>query len=138
METKNKVEGWIYLNEEELNLQFEKIKYEFKDLTFLSIKSPNDLIALREYFNQCLIEGCFKSQRHKLAYLLSKYESGAFNEELGITRRHFVDSTLAKAWLVKMQKEFHPDKNKNIKKDIDFTKVSEGINRAYGEMVGKK
>jgi hypothetical protein len=138
MEAKIKTENWFYLNEDEIYLHFEHIKNDLKEFSFLEVRSPNDLILLREYINQCLIRGCFKSQRHKLAFLLSKYDSGAFNEELGITRRHFVDKNLAKTWLVKMQKEFHPDKNKDINKDIDFNKVSEGINRAYGEMVGKK
>lgn len=129
---------WIYFNEEEIKHDFEDIKESLKDFEFLNIKYPADLVSLRDLILRQLKDGYFKSERHKLAYLLSKYESGAFNDELGITRRHFVDKKLAKAWMGEMQAKFHPDKNQDIKSDIDFTKVSEGINRAYGEMVGRK
>lgn len=132
------INDWINFDEEETNNHFEDIKSNFKGFCFLNIDSPTDLISLRNFIYQQFKDGCFKSERHKLVFMLSKYESGAFNEELGITRRHFVDKTLAKTWMGEMQKKFHPDKNQDIKNDIDFTEVSKGINKAYGEMVGRK
>jgi hypothetical protein len=132
------ITDWINFSEEEINCNFESIRDFFNDVEFITIKSPSDLIHLRVFIYQQLSDGYFKSERHKIAFLLSKYESGAFNEELGITRRHFVDKTLAKRWMTEMQGKFHPDKNHDIKSDIDFTKISEGINKAYGEMVGRK
>lgn len=132
------IKGWMDFDEEEISNRADDIKAEINKFDFLKINSASDLIILKNFIYQQLSSGCFKSERHKLAYLLSKYESGAFNKELGITRRHFVDEDLAKNWMRKMQSIFHPDKNINIESDIDFTKISEGINRAYGEMVGRK
>lgn len=132
------IENWINLSVEEICGRFEEIKINLNEYEFLNINSPDDLVSLKDFILKQLNDGCFKSERHKLAYLLSKYESGAFNDELGIKRRHFVDEKLAKRWLGQMQAKFHPDKNQDIKSDINFTEVSEGINRAYGEMVGRK
>jgi hypothetical protein len=132
------IKNWIDFDDEKIKHDFEVIRDNFKGLDFLNIDSPNSLILLRNFIFQQLKDGYFKSERHKIAFLLSKYESGVFNEELGITRRHFVDKKLAKTWMGKMQQEFHPDKYQDIKSDIDFTTVSKGINKAYGEMTGKK
>lgn len=132
------IKKWLHINEEDLKKNFEEIKENLDDKEFLNIKSPEDLILLRDFIINQFDAGYFKSQRHKIAFLLSKYESNAFNEELGITRRHFVDKELAKKWMWEMQSKFHPDLNKDIKSDVDFTRVSAGINKAYGEMVGRK
>jgi hypothetical protein len=126
------------LDEDEIKNKFEDIKDTLKANSFLNINTPEDLFNLRSFLLHQLEPGYFKSDRHKIAFLLSKYESNAFNEELGITRRHFVDKKVAKAWMTKMQHKFHPDKNKDITYDIDFTKISDGINKAYTEMVGQK
>ncbi|MGE8705362.1 MAG: hypothetical protein ACN6O5_22000 [Achromobacter sp.] len=134
METKN----WMDFDEEEINSRADALIVEINKYDFLKINSADDLFSLRKFIYEQLSGGCFKSERHKLAYLLSKYESGCFNQELGITRRHFLDKELAKKWLMRMQGIFHPDKNIDIKSDLDFEKISEGINRAYGEMVGRK
>lgn len=132
------IKEWLHSDEEDLKNNFEEIKETFKDKEFLNVKSPEDLSRLRDFILNQFDVGYFKSQRHKIAFLLSKYESNAFNEELGITRRHFVDKDLAKKWMGEMQSKFHPDRNQDIESDLDFTKISEGINRAYGEMVGRK
>lgn len=130
--------NWIDLNEDEIENNFEDIKDTLKTCSFLNINTLEDLFRLRSFFLNQFESGCFKSERHKVAFLLSKYESNAFNEELGITRRHFVDKKLAKTWMGKMQSKYHPDKNKDIANDIDFTQISDGINKAYTEMVGRK
>lgn len=132
------IKNWIDFDEESIRNNFEAIKAGFEGVEFVKIESPSDLIGLRDLIYQQLRSGYFKSSRHEMAFFLSRYESGVFNEELGITRRHFVDQKLAKTWLWEMQSKFHPDSNIDIKSDIDFTKVSEGINKAYGEMVGRK
>lgn len=132
------IKEWLHYDEEGLKKNFEEIKETFKDKEFLNVSSPEDLSRLRDFILGQFGAGCFKSERHKIAFLLSKYESNAFNEELGITRRHFVDKRLAKKWMGEMQSKFHPDHNQDIESDIDFTKISEGINRAYGEMVGRE
>lgn len=132
------IKGWMDFDEEKINNQADEIKAEINKYDFLKINSTSDLFLLRNFIYQQLGNGYFKSERHKLAYFLSKYESGAFNQELGITRRHYVDNDLAKNWMRKMQSTFHPDKNIDIKNDIDFEKISEGVNRAYSEMVGRK
>ncbi|EGQ7683784.1 hypothetical protein IZS58_004738 [Vibrio parahaemolyticus] len=130
--------SWINFSEDELKEQFESIKAILRTESFINVNTIDDLLELKVFIFKQLEDGYFKSDRHKNAYLLTKYETGAFNEELGITRRHFKDKKLAKEWMSIMQATFHPDKNKDIQGDIDFTKVSEGINRAYGEMVGRK
>lgn len=130
--------GWLYINEEDLKSNFEDIKENLKDKEFLNINSFEDLLLLRNFLFGQFRDGYFKSERHMKAFLLSKYESNVFNKELGISRRHFVDKNLAKKWMTEMQSQFHPDRNQDILADIDFTKISEGINRAYGEMVGRK
>lgn len=132
------IKKWLHSNEEDLKKNFEEIKETFNDKEFLNINSPEDLLLLRDFIINQFDVGYFKSQRHKIAFLLSKYESNAFNKELGITRRHFVDKELAKKWMKEMQSKFHPDLNQDIETDVDFTKISAGINRAYGEMVGRK
>lgn len=132
------IKKWLHSNEEDLKKNFEEIKETFNDKEFLNINSPEDLLLLRDFIINQFDVGYFKSQRHKIAFLLSKYESNAFNKELGITRRHFVDKELAKKWMREMQSKFHPDLNQDIETDVDFTKISAGINRAYGEMVGRK
>ena len=132
------IKKWLHSNKEDLKKNFEEIKETFNDKEFLNINSPEDLLLLRDFIINQFDVGYFKSQRHKIAFLLSKYESNAFNKELGITRRHFVDKELAKKWMREMQSKFHPDLNQDIETDVDFTKISAGINRAYGEMVGRK
>jgi hypothetical protein len=130
--------NWIDLDEDEIKNKFEEIKDTLNTSSFLNVNTPEDLFSLRSFLLNQFEPGYFKSERHKVAFFLSKYESNAFNEELGITRRHFVDKKLAKTWMGKMQSKFHPDKNKDINNDIDFTQISDGINKAYAEMVGRK
>lgn len=132
------IKKWLHSNKEDLKKNFEEIKETFNDKEFLNVNSPEDLLLLRDFIINQFDAGYFKSQRHKIAFLLSKYESNAFNKELGITRRHFVDKELAKKWMREMQSKFHPDLNQDIETDVDFTKISAGINRAYGEMAGRK
>lgn len=129
---------WLSFDTDKLEDNFENIKAALNVESFINVNTMEELIGLKAFILKQLEKGYFKSERHKKAFLLSKYETGAFNDELGITRRHFVDKKLAKEWMSKQQAEFHPDKNQDIKSDIDFDKVSEGINKAYGEMVGRK
>lgn len=129
---------WLFLSEEELNNSFNVLKTDLNSKKFLNINTPEDLFNLRGFILNQFKVGYFKSERHMIAFFLSNYESNIFNEALGITRRHFVDKKLAKKWMIEMQNEYHPDKNINIKSDIDFAKISDGINKAYAEMVGQK
>lgn len=137
-ETKVDTLKWLELDPENTKEEFEKIKTSLNAHGFIKINSPEDLFELKNLIYSQLSAGHFKSDRHKIAFMLSKYECGAFNNELKITRRHFVDKVLAKSWLREMQSRFHPDRNQDIKDDVDFDAISAGINKAYGEMVGRQ
>lgn len=137
-ETNTKEPNWLEFETEKLNSEFETIKILLQDHKFIDIRSKEDLVELKKFIYSQLPSGYFKSERHKLAFMLSKYERSAFNKELGITRRHFVDKSLAKSWMGKMQAMFNPDRNKDITNDIDFDEITAGINKAYGEMVGRQ
>lgn len=129
---------WLSFDDKQLESEFLKIKEELAELSFINIKSVDDLKEFRTYILSNFTTEYFKSEYHKIAFCLSNYESTVFNDVLKITRRHFVDKKLAKSWMTEMQKTFHPDMNVTMYTDIDFESVSSGINRAYGEMVGKK
>lgn len=135
--------NWLDPETSQLETNFEKVKEKLNAYGFLTVETPNDVLNLQKLvFEQLNLSSTdtkyFISEKHKIAYCLSKYTSAVFNKELGLTRRHFVDKKLAKAWMSEMQKMFHPDSNINSQINIDFNAVSKGINDAYREMIGKK
>ena len=76
----------------------------------------------------------FISEKHKLEFCILKHEGNYLDEELGITRKHYVDKDIAKEWRNRMQEIFHDDKNFNNER---YTKVSSKINKIYERMIGK-
>jgi len=76
----------------------------------------------------------FISEKHKLEFCILKHEGNYLDEELGITRRHYIDKEIAKKWRNDMQKIFHDDKNS---KNEQYKKVSSKINKIYERMIGK-
>ena len=77
----------------------------------------------------------FISEKHKLEFCILKHEGNYLDEELGITRRHYIDKDIAKEWRNKMQKIFHDDKNFDTER---YKKVSSKINKIYERMIGEK
>jgi signal recognition particle subunit SEC65 len=69
-----------------------------------------------------------------LEFCILKHEGNYLDEELGITRRHYIDKEIAKKWRNDMQKIFHDDKNS---KNEQYKKVSSKINKIYERMIGK-
>jgi len=76
----------------------------------------------------------FISEKHKLEFCILKHEGNYLDDELGITRRHYIDKEVAKEWRNKMQKIFHDDKNFDTER---YKKVSSKINKIYERMIGK-
>jgi hypothetical protein len=68
--------------------------------------------------------------------MLLTHTGSLFDEELGIKRKHYINTKLAKEWKNKKTLIFHPDKN--IDDDsIDYLKVMKNINKIYCRMIGK-
>ncbi|OON97910.1 MAG: hypothetical protein ATN36_02215 [Epulopiscium sp. Nele67-Bin005] len=78
-------------------------------------------------------DGYFISELHKLAYMFVNYTS-KFDEDLGITRLHYLDIDEAKAWRNKYIKLFHPDQMNSLGVNED---ISSAITKIYKRMVGK-
>lgn len=78
----------------------------------------------------------FISEKHRLAFLLLKHEGNIFDEELGISKKHYIDNEVAKEWRNGLAKIFHPDKDL----DSDFKENESVMNKItviYNRMVGK-
>lgn len=129
---------WLGFNEDKIKENLSEIKTTFKNNKLISVTNIEEVLALKKLILAISKDAYFKSEKHKQAFMLINYSSGLFNDELGITRRHRVDKKLAKEWLSKKQKLFHPDKNLHENDGIDYKAVSDSINNIYGEMVGSK
>lgn len=87
-------------------------------------------------FTQATEDEFFISQKHKIAFLILKHEGSLFDQELGITRKHYMNKDLALSWKVQLLKEFHPDRDPDkLFKTSD--EVTQKVNLIYNRMVGK-
>ncbi|RBB33554.1 hypothetical protein DPV79_34395 [Burkholderia reimsis] len=137
---------WLELSEKTLTEEFDNISQSLTKFKFLRVDSPEDLLALRKFLFSSMEAGFFKSGKHMKAFMLLNYDP-KFNNELGISRKCFVDKDSAKSWMGKMQKEFHPDASIDRQKekasqegsaqDYSLDEVSQAINVLYKKMTGK-
>lgn len=135
---------WIFLSEREIEEKFDLLKEEVILDTgldgLLTINSVEDLIKIIKAFKKIAKkdseDNYFKSERHKLAFMILKHEGNTFDEELGIKKKHYIDKVIAKEWKQKYQSIFHPDNNINDD-SIDYGEVMQRINKIFNRMVGK-
>jgi hypothetical protein len=78
----------------------------------------------------------FKSEKHKIGFMLLKHEKALFDDELGIKNKHYTSNDLANIWKNKYQLMFNPDNNIGDN-SIDFEEIMIKINKIYLQMVGK-
>lgn len=115
------------------------------NLLFL-LSKPIDQTSLKpnqQNKKQIQKDSFFKSKKHEEIFYLLNFEKG-FNEELQITRRHYLDKKAAKNWRDQLLKKYHNsltlDKNGNSR-DHDFssetyTKIEANILLIYKRMTG--
>ncbi|WP_175948379.1 hypothetical protein [Burkholderia pyrrocinia] len=93
-----------------------------------------DLIKTR--FDRNQVDQFFVTDKSKKAFLLTHNQTGVFDEELGIKRKHYIDKDVAKEWRARLAGEFHPDKNLGDT-SLDYDQILSCINKMYNRMVGK-
>jgi hypothetical protein len=98
---------------------------------FYSLLDGNDSILDVEIGN----DDFFLSQKRKWAFCILKNDKGDLDNELGITRKHFINKDLAKKWRNRMINEFHPDKN-TLEPQENLVMITQKINKMYERMVG--
>ncbi|GBC62613.1 hypothetical protein DENIS_3585 [Desulfonema ishimotonii] len=135
---------WLSLSEGKIRSEYDKLKVDVLSDTglekILSIKTSDDLVDVIEAFkkatNKYNNDKYFKSEKHKLAFMILKHQGNIFDEDLGIKKKHYVDKDAAKEWKKKYQAIFHPDKNINDD-SIEYNEVMQKINKIFNRMVGK-
>ena len=135
---------WLSLSESDIPNDFNTIKMDVIKNTglegIISIASADDLVRVIKAFKKASINSTedkyFKSEKHKISFMLLKHEGSFFDEELGIKKKHYIDEEAAKEWKQKYQSIYHPDKNRGDK-SIDYEGVMSKINKIYSRMVGK-
>ncbi|HCE2406268.1 TPA: hypothetical protein NG317_004551 [Vibrio parahaemolyticus] len=107
---------------------------------YVSLLNAEDLIVILSVLSQFTpqegTDDFFKSEKHKLAFMLLNKDGTIFDDELGIKKKHYIDKNAAKEWKKKYSLLFHPDKNK-IEGSINYDDVMHKINKIYSRMVGK-
>jgi len=79
----------------------------------------------------------FISEKHFFAWCLLECGRLQFNEELGVTTRHYFDKELAVEWRDKMLVLLHPDNNvEDIFKTNELLLIK-NINQIFKRMVGE-
>ncbi|MBO2693170.1 hypothetical protein I6M59_15705 [Shewanella algae] len=135
---------WLSLSESKIKNDFDIIKNDVIEDTelkgVLSIESADDLVRIIKAFKKASISSSedkyFKSEKHKIGFMLLKHEGSVFDEELGIKKKHYLNKEVAKEWKQKYQSIYHPDKNVGDS-SIDYAEVTSKINKIYNRMVGK-
>lgn len=135
---------WLSLSESKIKNDFDILKVDvIKDTDLkgiLSIESADDLVKIIKAFKKASINSAedkyFKSEKHKIGFMLLKHEGSVFDEELGIKKKHYINKEAAKEWKQKYQSIYHPDKNVGDS-SIDYEEVMSKINKIYNRMVGK-
>lgn len=135
---------WLSLSESKIKNDFDILKVDvIKDSDLkgiLSIESADDLVKIIKAFRKASINSpedkYFKSEKHKISFMLLKHEGSVFDEELGIKKKHYINKEAAKEWKQKYQSIYHPDKNVDDC-SIDYMEVMSKINKIYNRMVGK-
>lgn len=93
-----------------------------------------DLVKIVQHQTQ--VNQFFLTNKSKKAFLLTHNQTGVFDEELGIKRKHYIDKDVAKEWRTRLASEFHPDKNQGDT-SMDYDQILSCINKIYNRMVGK-
>lgn len=137
---------WINIDSEEAL----KRDFKFKDicdvvlsdlnlLGVVSIRTFSNLFKFITALNKLKKESVeyngkfFISEEHKIAFMLLYYNK-QFNDELGITQRHYVDRDKAKEWRNKYIKIFHTDLGTRFEQQEE---IVSSINTIYKRMVGE-
>lgn len=132
MVLKNEVNK-IYKNNGNLKTAVKYVK-DYLHITPNTFKSWKGLLTLTDNFSYGKDE-YFISEKHRLAFFILKNEKNAFDDELGITRRHYLDKELAKEWRNKMLNKFHPDKD--LENIFENNEITQKINKMYKRMTGE-
>ncbi|UYM18233.1 hypothetical protein [Endozoicomonas euniceicola] len=134
----------LSITENEIDKKYDEIREHIlndKELSdVLSIKTKKDLLKVIEAF--CGVsslkneDAFFKSEKHKLAFMIINHQGTFFDKELGIKKKHYLDKKMANEWKKKYQSIFHPDKNidDNL---LDYEMIMQKINKIYSRMLGK-
>jgi hypothetical protein len=78
----------------------------------------------------------FHSRRKKILFCLRRNTNGDLDDDLGITKRHFIDEELAKKWRDNLMVEFHPRSGEDDA-DEELKEISGLITKSYKRMIGK-
>lgn len=131
-------------SENEIDAKYNQIRKNIlndKSLSdVLSIKTKSDFLKVIEAFYKISLlnneDAFFKSEKHKLAFMILNHQGTIFDEELDIKKKHYLDKKTADEWKRKHQSIFHPDKN--IDDDsLDYEVIMQKINKIHSRMVGK-
>ncbi|APC38898.1 hypothetical protein [Clostridium estertheticum] len=137
---------WINIDSEEVlkkNFKFKDIcKVVLSDLNLtgvITIRKFSNLFKLITALNTFKKENIvyddkfFLSEELKIAFMLLYYNK-QFNDELGITQRHYVDRDKAKEWRNKYIKIFHTDLGTRFEQQEETVS---SINTIYKRMIGE-
>jgi len=128
----------IYKNDGNLKTAVKYIK-DYLHIMPNIFKSWKGLLTFTELIESNFInykkDEYFISEKHRLAFFILKNEKNAFDDELGITRKHYLDKELAKEWRNKMLNKFHPDKD--IENLFENNEITQKINKMYKRMTGE-
>lgn len=137
---------WLKINsEEELRQKFkfreiyEIVLGDLKLKGILTIRGFSNLFkiikALETFKKENIeyIDDFFISEEHKIAFMLLNYNP-SFNNDLEITRLHYLNKDKAKEWRNKYIKMFHTDLGNKFPQQEE---ISASINTLYKRMVGE-
>ena len=134
----------LSISKNEIDKKYDEIRENIlndKSLSdVLSIKTKTDFLKVIEVFHKIALwnneDTFFKSEKHKLAFMIINHQGAIFDKELGIKKKHYLDKKAANEWKRKYQIIFHPDKNIDDE-SLDYEMIMQKINKIYSQMVGK-
>lgn len=133
----------LSISENEVDKKFDEIRRNILNdnslSNVLSIKTKADFLKVVEAFYKIALpdneDVFFKSEKHKLAFMIINHQGTIFDKELGIKKKHYLDKKTASAWKGEYQSLFHPDKNIGDN-SLDYEMIMQKINKIHSRMVG--
>lgn len=134
----------LSISDSEIDKKYDEIRESILNdnslSSVLSINTKTDFLKVIDAFYKIALlnndDVFFKSEKHKLAFMIINHQGTLFDNELGIKKKHYVDKKTANEWKKKYQSIFHPDKN--IDDDsLDYEMIMQRINKIHSRMVGK-
>lgn len=109
-----------------------KIKSKGWDALYKSVLEFRAITS--KYNNDCNNSNYFTSKANEYIYCLLELDGEIRMKKLGITRKHFDNSGIAKEWMRAISKEIHPDICGHPKASDAMAK----LNSMYNSMVGNE